>query len=102
MTHFEQTYLRNRPSSIFISHNSKESDTYDLTSTIQKQRQDIEMQLQYRELDRLSLELEKEIKAAKALRIEMEKYKVNFNLTVEDEATKKIQEVIDSIDKMFK
>ena len=48
------------------------------------------MQLQYRELDRLSAELEKEIQAMKALRLEMEKYKIDFNLKVEDEATKKI------------
>ena len=35
-------------------------------------------------------------------RMEMEKYKVDFSLSVEDEATKKIQEVISGIDKMFK
>ena len=60
------------------------------------------MQLQYRELDRLSAELEKEIQAMKALRLEMEKYKIDFNLKVEDEATKKIQEVVNKIDSMFK
>ena len=48
------------------------------------------------------MELEREIQAVKALRMEMEKYKVDFSLTVEDEATKKIQEVISGIDKMFK
>ena len=48
------------------------------------------------------MELEREIQAIKALRMEMEKYKVDFSLTVEDEATKKIQEVISGIDKMFK
>ena len=60
------------------------------------------MQLEYRELDCLAMELEKEIQAVKALRMEMEKYKVDFSITVEDEATKKIQEVISGIDKMFK
>ena len=60
------------------------------------------MQMQYRELERLAMELEKEIQAVKALRMEMEKYKVDFSITVEDEATKKIQEVISGIDKMFK
>ena len=60
------------------------------------------MQMQYRELDRLATELEKQIQAVKALRMEMEKYKVDFNLSVEDEATKKLQEVIDGIDRMFK
>ena len=34
--------------------------------------------------------------------MEMDKYTVDFSLSVEDEATKKIQEVISGIDKMFK
>lgn len=48
------------------------------------------MLMEYKELDRLSMELEKEIQAVKAVRMEMEKYKLNFAITVKDEATKKI------------
>lgn len=105
MTHFERTYIMSRPSKIAISFadgSKGESGVYDLTDAFQKQREEMAMQLQYRELDRLSMELEKEIQAVKALRMEMEKYKVDFSLSVEDEATKKIQEVISGIDKMFK
>ena len=32
----------------------------------------------------------------------MEKYKIDFNLTVEDEATKKVEEVIKRIDNLLK
>ena len=60
------------------------------------------MQLQYKELDRLVFELEKELKIVKALRVELEKFKTDFTVSVEDEATKKIQEVVNSIDKMIK
>ena len=95
MTHFERTYLMHRPSKLAISY-------ADLTDAFNKHHQEIAMQLEYRELDRLAMELEREIQAVKALRMEMEKYKVDFSLTVEDEATKKIQEVISGIDKMFK
>ena len=80
----------------------REGGVVDLSNAFNKQREEMAMQLQYRELDRLSMELEKEIQAVKALRMEMEKYKVDFSLSVEDEATKKIQEVISGIDKMFK
>ena len=62
----------------------------------------MEMQLEYRELDRLVMELEREIKEVKALRMEMEKYKIDFSIKVEDEASKKIKEVMSGIDKMFK
>lgn len=58
--------------------------------------------MEYRELDRLSMELEREIQAVKALRMEMEKYKVDFSLSVEDETTKKIQEVLSGIERQFK
>lgn len=34
--------------------------------------------------------------------MEMEKYKIDFSIKVEDEATKKINEVMSGIDKMFK
>lgn len=60
------------------------------------------MQIEYRELDRLVMGLEKEIQALRNLRMEMEKYKIDFILKVEDEAIKKIQEVVNNIDKMFK
>ena len=105
MTHFERTYLMHRPSKLAISYpdgSDKKSGVYDLTDAFNKQHEEMAMQLQYRELDRLSMELEKEIQAIKALRMEMEKYKVDFSLTVEDKATKKIQEVISGIDKMLK
>ena len=60
------------------------------------------LQQEYRELDRQSRELEKEIQAVRALRMELEKYKVDFSLSIEDEATKKIQEVVNGINQMFK
>lgn len=105
MTHFERTYLMHRPSKLAISFedgSNNKSGVYDLTDAFNKQREEMAMLMEYRELDRLSMELEKEIQAVKALRMEMEKYKVDFSLTVQDEATKKIQEVISGIDKMFK
>ena len=102
MTNFERTYLLNRPSNIVITYKKKTKKQNEVAEAYQKQKQDFYMQLQYRELDRLSAELEKEIQAMKALRLEMEKYKIDFNLKVEDEATKKIQEVVNKIDTMFK
>ena len=102
MTNFERTYLINRPSNIVITYSDGTKKQNEVVDAYQKQKQDFYMQLQYRELDRLSAELEKEIQAMKALRMEMEKYKVDFNLKVEDEATKKIQEVVNRIDTMFK
>ena len=105
MTHFERTYLMHRPSKLAITFedgSNNKSGVYDLTDAFNKQHQEMAMQLEYRELDRLAMELEREIQAIKALRMEMEKYKVDFSITVEDEATKKIQEVISGIDKMFK
>ena len=105
MTHFERTYLLHRPSKISVSYadgSDRKGEVLDLSSAFQKQREEMAMQLEYRELDRLAMELEKEIQAVKALRMEMEKYKVDFSLSVEDEATKKIQEVINGIDKMLK
>ena len=102
MTNFERTYLLNRPSNIVITYSDGTKKQNEVAEAYQKQKQDFYMQLQYRELDRLSAELEKEIQAMKALRLEMEKYKIDFNLKVEDEATKKIQEVVNKIDTMFK
>lgn len=57
--------------------------------------------MNYRELDRLTAELERELNLVKTIRTELEKYKVEFNLQIENEATKKIQEVVNSINKMF-
>lgn len=105
MTNFENTYLMHRPPKIAISYtdgSDKKSGVYNLTDALNKQREEMAMQLEYRELDRLAMELEKEIHVVKALKMEMEKYKVDFSITVKDEATKKIQEVISGIDKMFK
>lgn len=106
MTNFERTYILNKHRSKIAvereNQNSKKSDVIDLTDVFQKQREEFAMQMQYRELDRVVMELEKEIQAIRVLRMEMEKYKVDFELRIEDEATKKIQEVINDIDKMFK
>ena len=57
--------------------------------------------MNYRELDRLTAELERELNLVKTIRTELEKYKVEFNFQIENEATKKIQEVVNSINKMF-
>ena len=105
MTNFERTYLLNRPPKIAISFadgDKKQSDEYLAMQKLQECRQELNMQLEYRELDRLAMELEKEIQACKAIRMELEKFKIDFSLSVEDEATKKIQEVVKGIDKMFK
>lgn len=105
MTHFERTYLLNRPPKIAITYaddNKEQSKEYYAMQQLQKCREELNMQLEYRELDRLANELEKEIQACKALRMELEKFKIDFSLSVEDEATKKIQEVVKGIDKMFK
>lgn len=106
MTNFERTYILNKHRSKIAvereNQNGKKSDVIDLTDVFQKQREEFAMQMQYRELDRVVMELEKEIQAIRVLRMEMEKYKVDFELRIEDEATKKIQEVVNNIDKMFK
>ena len=106
MTNFERTYILNkhRTKIAIESENQKgrKNDVIDLTDVFQKQREEFAMQMEYRELDRIAMELEKEIQAIRALRMEMEKYKVDFDLKVEDEATKKIQKVVNNIDKMFK
>ena len=106
MTNFERTYILNNHRTKIAIESEKQkgikNDVIDLTDVFQKQREEFAMQMQYRELDRIAMELEKEIQAIRALRLEMEKYKVDFDLKVEDEATKKIQEVVNNIDKMFK
>ena len=64
MTHFERTYLMHRPSKLAISYadgSDNKSGVYDLTDAFNKHHQEIAMQLEYRELDRLAMELEKEI-----------------------------------------
>jgi len=105
MTHFERTYLLNRPPKIAISFangENKQSDEYLAMQKLQECRQELNMQLEYRELDRLAMELEKELQACKAIRMELEKFKMEFSVSVEDEATKKVQEVIKNIDTMLK
>lgn len=103
MTHFERTYLLNKHRSHIAvgSSEAKKDDVIDLTEVFQKQREEMAMQMEYRELDRIAMEMEKELQAIKALRMEMEKYKIDFEISVEDKATKKIQEVVKDIDKMF-
>lgn len=106
MTQFERTYLLSRPRYLAVSYNDgsgRADEVINMSDNpFNRSHNELAMQMQYRELDRLSLELEKQIQAVKALRTEMEKYKVDFSLSVEDEATKKIQEVIKGIDKMLK
>ena len=94
-----------RPRKIAVSYNDgsgREGGVIDLTSELSKAHSEMALQMEYRELDRQSRELEKEIQAVKALRMEMEKYKVDFSLSVEDDATKKIQEVLNGIEKALK
>lgn len=105
MTHFERTYMLGREPKIAISYadgKHRNRDANDIVRAFNKQKQEMEMQLEYRELDRLSMEFEKQIKEVKALRMEMERYKIDFSIKVEDEATKKIKEVMNGIDKMLK
>lgn len=98
MTHFERDYLINNHKSIFTRLNPQDS----LTESLAKQKEQLYLQLNYRELDRLSMELEKELKLVQTLRTELQKYKVEFELQVEDDATKKIEEVVNNINRMFK
>ena len=105
MTHFERTYLLNRPRKIAVSYNdgsNRPGGVIDLTGGLNDSRRELALQMEYRELARQSMELEKELQAVKALRMELEKYKVEFSLSVEDEATKKIQGVMNEIEKMFR
>ena len=103
MTQFERVYNSMRPHRIAIEYaDGRPGEVADMTSDIQKQKAELQMLLQYRELDRMALELEKEIQAVKALRMEMEKYKAEFSLLVKDDATKQIREVFNEIDKLIK
>ena len=106
MTNFERTYLLSKPRYLAISYNDgsgRPDEVVNLNDNPwSRQASDTQMQLQYRELDRLSMKLERELQAVKTLRMEMEKYKVDFSLSVEDEATKKIQEVLSGIERQFK
>lgn len=58
--------------------------------------------MEYRKLDALVSELEKELAAVKQLRTQLENYKAEFSIEVENEATEKIKEVLSQIDKLFK
>ena len=104
MTNFERTFLSQSDTS-WIREQFKRTEqpqkdgVIDLTPMINKHHDRIAMQLNYRELDRLAAEFEKELKAVKALRAELEKYKAQIGIEIEDEATEKIQEVLN---KMFK
>lgn len=105
MTNFERNYLINQQPKIDVSFadvNKEQSKEYYAMQRLQQSRQQIKMQLEYRELDRLAMELEKELQACKAIRMELEKFKMEFSVSVEDEATKKVQEVIKNIDTMLK
>lgn len=73
----------------------------DLTTALAANREQFTLQQNYRELDRLSAELERELKLVQRLRAELENYKANFNLQIENEATKAIEDVVNSINKMF-
>ena len=105
MVHFERTYLLNRPPKIAISYdnaNKEHSKEHNAMQQLQQNRQEIDMQLAYRQIDQLAMELQKELQAVRTLRMELEKYKMEFSVSVADEATKKIQEVIKNIDAMLK
>lgn len=105
MTNFERQYLQQKQSSVFHKLATKteaKDGVIDLTPMLNQAHDDICMQLNYRELDRLSREFERELNAVKALRRELEQYKAKFSVEVEDEATKKIQEVLSGLDKLLK
>lgn len=103
MTHFEQAYLMNKPRAIAIASKSNgESGNKNIFNLLEQSKADMRMQLQYRELDRLSRELEKELQQVKELRLTLEKYKIDFSIEVQDEATKKIQEVFNNIQNIIK
>ena len=101
MTNFEQTYLINKHSNgiqiITKSDTPKESGAKAINKLLAQNREDIRMQLQYRELDRLSREFEEELKQLKELRKSLEKYKFDFSIQIKDEATKQIKEVFKNI-----
>ena len=101
MRNFERAYLMHRTSNLALMNTINNSGSYSIADSFNNQKKEIAMLLEYRELDRLVMELEKELQAVRTLRAEMEKYKIDFNMKVEDEATNKIQEVINRIDKMF-
>ena len=94
MTHFEQTYLMRKP--------TEERGEINIYTALAQSRADFRMQLQYRELDRLSMELEKELQQVKELRLALEKYKIDFSIEVQDEAIKKIQDVFNNIQNIIK
>ena len=104
MTNFEQTFLSQSQNSwihaqLQQSTKPPKEGVIDLTPMLNQHHDRILMSLNYRELDRLAAEFEKELKAVKALRAELEKYKAQISVDIEDEATEKIQAVLD---KLFK
>ena len=101
MTNFEKIYLMSKQPKLAITNNKDNSDKIDVTNVFYEFKKDYNMQLQYRELDRLSMELEKEINKVRKLRMEMEKYKVNFDISIESESINKIKEVLSDIDKLL-
>ena len=105
MTHFERTYLMNKPRGIQViskSNTTEESANKNAYVLLAQGREELRMQLEYRELDRLSRELETELQKVKELRMALEKYKIDFSIEVQDEATKKIQEVFNNIQNIIK
>ena len=101
MTDFERTFL-SQSSNHWLNEQLRPTEptkdgVIDLTPMLQRHHDKIAMQLNYRELDRLSAEFEKELKAVKALRAELEKYKAQISIDIEDEATEKIQAVLDKL-----
>lgn len=101
MTNFERTYVMNQPPKISITYtdgkaNNTRANGYQAIIDAHKQ---IRMQMEYRELDRIANEMEKELQEVRALRQELENYKVEFSMKVEDEATAKIQAVLDNFER---
>lgn len=97
MTNFEKDYLMSRQK--FIIPNGTENN---IMKTLSNQRAQFNLQMNYKQLDRLVMELEQELSRIKMLRIELEKYGVEFNLQVENEAVKKVQEVANCINNLLK
>ena len=95
----------NRPRKIAISYadgSGRPDGVIDLTGGLNDSRRELALQMEYRELDRQSMELEKELQAVKALRMELEKNKDEYSLSVEDEETKKIQWVMNEKEKKIR
>lgn len=69
--------------------------------SIEDQKRDARRDFEYRKIDQLTAQLEKELAAVRALRREMEQYKKEFAIEVNNTATKEVEKVVAEIDKLF-